>query len=520
MRSMMLMVLAAALASVLFTCPVLGNDYQGTTRIGYTFTDIEGNHGVHQPTFNLYEGVAFTLEQFRYQWDNGLRLSANIVNPFLNNRRLGIGFGKTGIGGLNLNHTSYRRTYGFDGAVFTRRQVTSTSAWLRPVRYLRLYSGFGYTDKHGRSLNFFEPEPGTGINETDYSRVSFQGGVEFKHRRSYAQVEYQMADFRDDMNTRNDRKSQRLRLTFYSPIPKYENVVVSGGFQHFTNKLENTIDTLKANTFWGAARYGHKLGYHLRYSVMFDRARRTRDLTSTDNIIHRIHAGKTWRGRGGLTAGYGYRLNDDAKVKRSGDEYSLTGWFRPIDDLMLRVGIDFESDVVDSGRVLTGDRDFARHWLSAKYRVDSGFIRFKLEDRQKNQDDIGSSADFIRLSSDFSISIKKFGDVIASYAYGYGEYSNSLGVFEYAEHTISGEVFSREYRRFQAGFRGMYYHSQRNVDVESFTLEFTGRYGIFKKTKLEFVYSVHNFDDLNDPAEFYDQYYTANVVTAVIVYEL
>jgi hypothetical protein len=493
--------------------------YQGTVRAGYIYTDLEGNRAVHQPTFNLYEGFSFSLERFRYQWDSGSRLSADLTNLFLNNRRMAVGFSRPGLVGISVNHTGYRRTYDFSGANFTRRRATSASAWVRPSLFLKLFGGFGITNKRGRSSDFFDPGP-AGTNEIDYNLLDYHAGAEFKHRGSYGRVEYRLADFNNDTNRQNDRRSRRLRVTFYSPLPKWNKIVLSGGFQHFENEVEVRADTLNANTFWGAARYGHPLGYHIRYSFIFDRSRRTGDLTDYDNVIHTVHAGRTWAGRGGVTVGYGRRLNDDVRIKRSGDEYSLTGWARPIKPLLLRAGFDYEGDVIDSGRSLTGDRERSRHWLSAKYTHAGGYVKVMLEDRQRENADIGSRIDFLRLSLDGSASDDRLGEIFAGYAYGRGEYVNSGGAFKYGEHTVSGEARSREYWHLQLGIEGMYYRSRSDVDVESFTLELIGRYKIREDAGVELSYSVHNFDDFNDLSPFYDRYFTANVVQVVLWYEL
>ncbi len=506
--------------AMFFFSSAVADEYEGTVRAGYIYTDIEGNQGVHQPTFNLYDGMAFSLEQFRYQWTSGLKLTANVHNPFLDNRRLNLGVSRPGLMGVTLNHSANRRTYSFDGSDHTRRQFTSGSAWLRPIKQVKLFGGFDNIDKVGTAVDLIEPELGAAQNQVDYTRLGFHGGVEVKHRRSGGRLEYRLADFNDDRNVTNDRQSKRLRLTFYSPLPKYEQFVLSGGLQHFENRYENRPDTLSANTVWGAMRYSHELGYHVRYSFMFDRARRTGDYTASDKIIHTIHAGKTWRGRGGMTVGYGTRVNDDESTQRSAAEYSFTGWVRPIEALLLRGGYDFESDVIDAGRTLTGDRDRTRHHVSAKYTLGEASLRVKLEERQRENDDIGSKLEFTRISTDLSYSDDRYGMATASYTHGSGDYDNTAGQFEYTEHTFFGEAMSREYRRVQAGVRGMYYRAQRDVDIESFTVEFTGRFRLMDKSRLEVVYAAHNFDDLDDPAEFYERYFTANVVTAVLVYEL
>ena len=512
--------LLGLLILMLVALPSLANEYQGTVSAGYVYTDIEGNQGVHQPTYNLYEGAALSLERFRYQWDSGLLLTANITNITLNNRHINLGFSKPGHAGINVQHSAYMRTYSFDGADFTRRRSTSGSAWFKPIRQLKIFGGYGVTDKHGRMPDLFEPAGGSGLNFVDYTHSFYNIGAEFKHERSYGRLEYFISDFCDDLSRTNDRSSRRIKFSAFSPIPRYERVVVNFGYQHYEQDIEYRYDTLTANTFWGGARYAHPLGYHVQYTFMFDRARRTGDLTDADKIVNAIYVGKTWRGRGGVTAGYGHLINDDVLVARAGDQYSLSGWVEAIENLRLRGGISYRTNEVDSGRTLTGDIDYARHFISAKYRFGLHTVRVKIEDRHRSNDDIGTDVDFMRASTDIFVSDPRYGDLSLSYSIGDGSYEQAEGLFDYTEHVLSGDLLSREYRKFQGGIGGVYYRAKQDVDVESFTLRFTGRYRVHPRAQLEIVYSAHNFDNFYDVSRYYSEYYTANVVEFRVNFEL
>jgi len=495
-------------------------EMEGVVKAGYTSTDLEGNQSLYEPTYNLEEGFAFSLDRFRYQMENGLKLSADLHNPFLDNRRLKFGVVKSGHGGVNFKHNAYKRPYDFDGKEFTRRYSSSGSIWMRPVKQVKLFGGFGYVEKNGTSINFADPSPVAEMHEVDFARQSYYGGVELKHERSYGRFEYRTTDFNNDRDTSTDRKAMRLRATFYTPIPQYEKVVVSGGFQHFQNRLENRFDTLQANSFWGAAQYSHRWGYSLRYSFMFDRARRTGDPVDTDNLIHAVHLGKAWPRKGGVTVGYSRRLNDDLAVKRSADEYSLSGWVRPIDRLTVRASMNMLSDVIDSGRTLTGAYDRSRHSVSAKYSLKDAYVKISVSDRRRENDDIGSKVEFMRTVGELSYTNRLYGRIAGSIAYGDGKYENTAGMFEYEELSLTGQFWSAEYKKMQGGIRGIYYRAKQDIDIESFSVEFSGRIRTQDRIGVELVYSVHNYDDLDAPIVMYDQYYTANVITALVTYDL
>ena len=520
MRPKTLVALACAMVAAVAVSSTHGKDYRGTVRAGYTFTDIVGNRGVHQPTYNLYEGPAFSVDRFQYQWASGLNLEATVLNPFRNDRRWVIGLNKSGLGGLTFNHNNYRRVYDFGGDAFTRRRATSGSAWFRPVRQLKLFAGYGITDRAGRRIDLFEPAGSPGADSSDYRHQLYNAGFEIKHERIYGRLDYHATDFNDNMKRLGDRKSERLRLNLYGPLPSIENVVVGAGFQSFRNRFTDRSDSLVANTVWASTRYTHREGYEVRYSAVFDRARRTGDLTATDNIVHAVGAGKTWRNHGGFLLGCTYRVNDDALVECSGEGFSASGWLAPVEHLIMRAGMGLETDAVESGRTLTGDREHDRHWLSAKYTVPQGFLDLKIEDHCRDNDDTGSRVRLFRVTQDAGLTSDRFGDLRVSYAYGDGEYENTAGVFDYGEHVVSGEALSREFQRVQAGLGGTYYRSRLDVDVEAFTITLKGRCRVRSNLAVEIIYSAHNFDNIADLAEDYSEYYTANVVEASFVFEL
>jgi len=71
---------------------------------------------------------------------------------------------------------------------------------------------------------------------------------------------------------------------------------------------------------------------------------------------------------------------------------------------------------------------------------------------------------------------------------------------------------SRRYREFQFGFGCTYVRSREDLDIENFSLKFSGNYIFSKVNKIEVIYTVQNYDDFNDPSPVYSRYYTANIV--------
>ena len=143
-----------------------------------------------------------------------------------------------------------------------------------------------------------------------------------------------------------------------------------------------------------------------------------------------------------------------------------------------------------------------------------------MANRKTENDDIGSSAEFIRAAADLSLVLEKYGQLNASYAYHDGDFENSGGAFRFREQVVSGDLLSAAYYNLRAGFGGTYMRSKRDLDVESFLVRLTGIYSFMDDYKVEVVYSAFNFDDLADPSPIYNRYYTANVVQVTLAKEL
>jgi len=508
------------LSLALVAAAAAASDYEGTVRAGFVATDYEGFRGVDHPSMNVYEGALLSLEGFSYRMDNGMRVTADLKSIAMNNRNLTLGIAKSGRGSLTLSHNKYQRIYGEDSGTRTRRQVTNGRFWWQLHKSVRVFGGLGQTEKRGMYVPLFVIDTVLAIGEVDYSHLLYHGGVTFRDGRRLAQVEYYGSDFGDDVSSLNDRKSSRIRATASAPLPNYENIVLNAGFQHYVNRIENRDDTLRANTVWGGARFFYGDGYVLRYSFIFDRARRTGDLSATDNIANALYVGKTWKGQGGLMLGYRYTLQDDVVDEITGNGYYVSGWARPVAKLMLKAGYGSEKSEVQAGRTLTGDADYTREWGSVKYETPYGPVRVKVENKNRDNDDIGSEVDFIRVATDMSMRLDRYGEMRGSYAYHTGEYENSAGTFEYNGHVLSGDLMTESYRGAQGGLSGTYYRAKQDVDVESFRVGLTARYTFESGLGMQAIYTAYNFDNLADSSPVYTEYLTTNVVEFSLSYEL
>ena len=513
-------ILALLILSSILPVFAAASEQQGTVKVGYVFLDQTGNQAVNQGTSNIYEGVALSLHNYSALFDNGMRFNADMTNITLKNRNLWFSAGRSGHGGIEFRHKAYRRIYDFEGEKETHRYTTNGRIWWQAHPLVRLYGDIATTKRSGQSIQLFEPESAIGLDNIDYSDVMYGIGATVQKNRTLGSLEFRGSSFSDNESTLNDRTTQRMKASFSTQCRFYTKMSWYAGYQYYRLKIKDRSDTLSANTFWGGARLYYNSGFNFRYSFIFDRADRTGDLVATDNISQALYAGKTWRGFGGITVGYQYRVVDDLREQRSGNSWSASGWYKVIPDLTIRAGFGLQTLDVDDGRSLTGRRDRDRAWGSARYAFDQGWLRLKLVGHQTDYDDIGSSADYLKGSADGSFEMAQYGIISAAYSYYKGDYTNSSGRFIFADHTLSGDLLTREYQHARLGFGGTYWRSRKDKDIESFSVRFTGLYSFDNGIGIEATYMSHNFDNLGDPSPVYTDYYTDNIVEVSVSYSL
>ena len=520
MRSNSIFALTAlALIFAVVTGVAYGSDMDGTVKLGGVIIDDEGNPGVNQSTFNTYEGVALSLEKFRYNFDNGARLYADLKNITMNNRQLRLSFIKAGQYGLSFNNSQYRRLFSQDGSTFTRRRNTGGEVWVKPTGYAKIYGGYNRTDRYGDQVAILgelgSPQP----YAVDYTNTGVHGGLTLEKNRRQLDVNYRTTSYTDELGVASDRSGNRFRATLRSPLPRFDNVVVYGGVQTYRYRVEDTSDTLKANTGWfgGQATLNH--GFSLRGNFIWDRARRTGDLTASDNIATAFYLGKTWVRQGGLTVGYIHYINDDVRDELTGDGYHFSGWYAFNPQLMLKAGYGTEQTDVNAGRTWVGNEDKTSEYASIRYKFRPGSqARISIANRSRENDEIGSSADYFRFGADLFFVDKKYGELSLAYSYLDGEYEYSDGQFAFRDHVFSGDLTLPEYERVTLSGGGSYVRSMEDTDIESFSVRVSASFDLNGTQSVEFTYTAHNFDDLSNLKTLpYTRYYTANIVEINLV---
>lgn len=489
----------------------------GSVKLGYIITDEDGNESVYQPTFNLYDGPVVSLEDFSYRFTDGTRLRANLENITLKNRNLRAGIMRSGLYGLNLTHSQYRRTYNFEGNHSTRRDRTNGDAWFKPVKYVKLFGGYGRTARSGRMVDWFEPGTSIWPENVDYVHQHYHGGIQLNYQGAMILGEYRGGKFADDATSGNDRTTKRMKVVALTPVPQHHNIQLNGGFQRFEHEIDSSGKKLEANTVWAGGRVGLPSDFTVKYSFIWDRSRNTDDLVSTDNIVNAGYISKRWPGLATATVGYQHAINDDYYDAKKADAFYVGGSVKPSDVVTVRAEFGTRAEEVTDGQTLTGDEDRTRYRATVTYTRDKATARLGYEGKHRSNDDLGFDSDFHRASADLYWLEKDLATLHGSYSLILGEYEDATETFEFTDHVLAGDLTVPIMKAFEAVIEGTYYRSMRDIETESFSTKFTGRYSIGSpRYTLAVSYAAHNFDDLRR----YRAYYTANIVEITLSRDL
>ncbi len=496
----------------------------GSVSLGYVMIDEEGDQSSYYRSFNDHEGVSVSLEDMRYRFGSGVRMTADLRNLTLNNRNLQTGIAKPGRFGLDFTSSQYRRAYSFEGGSEVKRNRTGGTVWFYPHKTTRIYGGVSEVGRSGESVELFQFGPATSPTEQtrishDYREIIYHGGVRLTHRGAQFQAEYRTNKYSDDLDTARDQTRHNIRLSAIVPIPQHEEFIIHGGFQRFVTEFDESGFGISSNTGWGGLTVNHKSGLSLRYNVIFNRAGSDSDLVNTDNLTNAAYVSYSRPKFGGATLGYQHDIEDDLEDEVKASSFYLSGWLTPVVGLDLRSSYGNRDEEVKEGVRLIGDEERSRFRASAKYRVSKlGWAAVKFENKKRENSQIGTSVDFVRTLVDGFIRHDQVGTLSIGYAYSKGDYANidGGGAFEFRDHLVYGDITTQEIRGLSVGFGGTYYRSRRDLDVESFTLRLSGSYRIMGTHLLEVTYNAREFDDYIAV----DRNYTSDIIEVSLVKKL
>ena len=506
-----------ALMAILSTVAVqAAGSGTGSVRLGYTFLDEEGSRAVNQETYNTYEGFGVSLNQWRYNWDTGMRLKADLDNITLNNRNLRLSLGKPGNFGLSVMNSQYRRIYSDNGNDFTRRRSTNVQANYQPVKQVKINAGYGRIDKHGKDFFVLPAVSDTVSRGMDWSQNIYNVGAQYGDKNRLLRADYRRFDFTDNTPLAADRTADLINLQASSPIPRYDRVLVSGGLNYRKDKADRTATELKTSQYWAGAKVYFTSTLFADYRFVYAISERKLPEQTIDNYSNTIVLGKSWSHWGGARVGYEYRVGDDFINRTKLNGLLANGWFKPTERWYFSGELSTRKSDVSDGVTLLGDENRTNHSLVGKYIYPNwGDISARWDGRIRKNDDLTSKVTYNVLSGELNLSRPKLGRLAVTYSYYTGSYKNESDVtsYEFADHVLAGHVYPVDYRNFTVDGGGTYYRSRRDQDIEKFSVDFGVSYRFPKNYRVEARYDVFNFDDFL----FIDKYYTANIVEVSLI---
>ena len=490
----------------------------GTVRIGYIFTDDEGNASAMYRAYNEYEGGALSFENFRLDLNNGVRLTATARNLTLNNRNVSIGLNQTKRFGVTLNNSAYRRIYSFEGNNATRRRSTGGTFYVIPHAWVRLYGGGQWVTRKGSTVPLFDVAPFEQhpVKEVDGKNNFYHGGFRVAHRGASLNAEVRTHAYINDLKPALDQDRVTYRLDAQLPIPSYEQVIVTGGFRRYTSKFADTTLEFSANTGWFGATAALSPKLSVRGTVVLDRAKSDFDLISTDNVTYAGYLTYAEPRRSSFTVGYQVGSNDDFDNEIRSNTFYFSGWYAA-SQIELRGDVGLRAEEVREGSRFIGDEDRNRYRGKLTWKIpDRGKLQLSLENRTRENLEIQSSTDFTRVGLDGNLELWDDWNVTGSYSHAKGTYENSEQSFEFTDNVVSGDLTLPEYKRLTLSGGLVYYRSGKDIEVESVSMRMLADYQIGDLYHLELKYDGHNYDDL----KLRDMYYTANTVELTIAREV
>ena len=486
----------------------------GDVKVGYVYLDEEGSQSAYHPTFNLYEGATISLEGFRYRFDNGMLMRANLHNIILNNRNMNASLAQPGLFDVKVGHDQFRRIYNFDGTSFTRRHQEHASLSVQPMKYLKLFGGVLMMERSGTTTDLFDPTPVAATVDIDYKRSYYNIGAQVNYEGSMILGEYRGDQFTDNNDEARDQKRTEYRFNGLITLKQYDWIKVIGGFRHYETEFDQSGFMISNNRGYGGGTVALPQNVTLKYVGILDRTSSDSDFVATDNMSHVGYVSWEKPQMFGITAGYQFDVTDDFEDEVRANSIYLSAFARIAKGLDARGEYGNRKEEVEDGVRFVGDEDRDRFRFQLKYRNDKyGSIAYKMTSMIRKNDQLGTKTDMYRYAVDAVINVSKYGHLNCGYAHTQGTYENTVETFEYRDHLVFGDATTKEYHGLTLGCGAQYYRSQRDLDVEHFNITAKASYRFLEDYRLECKYSAYNFDDFL----VWDEYYTANMVEVSLI---
>jgi hypothetical protein len=508
---------------------VLAQSGGGTVKFGYVLTDEEGSRAVNQKTYDLYEGLGVSLNDFSYFWASGLGLRADITNATLNNRNETVSLFKPGVFSLNLHHDRTQRIYSANANDVTRRETFRSSASISASRNAELFGGFSLTDRDGVVSDVFQSRSDTTSYNVDYQSTSFNIGGRAFSQRGEIRAEYRRSKFNDNALgssslSATDRTGDNFNVRAGVRRVGWDRLSLTSGYTYRRDKLDIGTQELVTKLGWAVARATLPNNLSATYKFTFGRTNNNSgQFAETDNVVNVLTLAKSWRGRYGLRLGYENRISDDLSERTTSNGLIVGGWLRDKEHFNASGEFFLRDRNVNNGATQTGDFTAYRQKVTLKYR-DKGWgdISLRWNGKTTSRDPAISIRDTLTnplvetrvnynvISTTTNLKTKKYGGVSITYSYYAGKFQNNSAeyTYQFTDHVVRALLKPVTFDKLSLSLGGSYHRSRRDQDTERFDMEFEVAYLVTSDYSAGVKYTAQNFDDFL----YTDQFYTGNIV--------
>lgn len=498
-----------------FSISIASSDGSLDVGIGYTYTDFIDNQSVNQETYNTYEGISLSFENIRFGNDKGYTIYGNLKNITLNNRNLNLSVFKPGLFSISSYHNKYRRIYDSNGDRFTRRESSGVDAYIIPLNNVKLTGGFYINEKDGQTLFINRPVYDSIEINRNYTQYSYNFGLETFSEKGKLSANFKKVVFQDDTDFSLDKEADQYRVTGSWFIPRYKNIILSGGYLYRNDWYNKKSDEIETRSYWGGFKVYFEKQVVLDYRILSSHADHSYIIDETNIMNHTVSLGKSWPLQGGVRFGYSFRIFDDDFERSKTNTLLADGWYK-YNKWLLRGKYSSAKKEDDRVRTYLGDRETSRKMISVSYKFNNqASLQSKFENRIKRYDDLDSEADYIRGALKFSYDRKNLFDLVISAALSKGDFDNRLtGMdFEFSDKLIDVYLTPQLSDDYSLSTGITYYRSKRDIDIEKFNFNFTIDWNFQMDHNLRIRYHAFTYDDLL----IIDNTYTANIVEVNII---
>jgi len=521
MRTRTLSNVSIALAVLLVASPVWAR-WDGTLKLGGIVLDEEGDKSTVQETYDIHDGFALSQVRLSGTPTEDTYLTFNVRDINLDSRQGNLLFRKPGLLQLDASYDQHRQVFDSGRSISSDRKNFDIGARVTPVKWLKLWGGFGYMNRDGDRLSYPGSSGAVLGTETvstlgtgyDYSMRSGRGGAEVRKDRRGAAVDYRGTDFTDDKNPDADRTGNVVSARAWTPDYFTDKLTHFFRAAYGVSKLTDSVDyTLSSFQYTGVTRPVNE--FELKYSFGAQRVDHETTGLKTDRYQNDVDA--TFYHEGGSAfGGYSYETNDDDLHLTNYHSWRFGGVLRG-DQHTVRVRYSGREKKDTESLTLLQEVQSSRILTDVELRpYEDLTVGMGLNVRDRVFPDIGVESHGKVLRGNARYAYPEWGGLSGSYSFTQDKYTDLVAGYYVKSHVVTGRADLNRIPNLRLSGGVTYLDIGKNLDIVKTIGFMEAEYTVAENYHFEVKYNVYNYDDY----VLLDRYYTANAVWFNFAYDL